>query len=148
MIVTKVGALRGADASWISALTPADLTRAVHDNLRNLRVDIGSNCWCRSRGLWTKKSGCATSIWQHRTVSYATRLPVGLQGGERARHISLQDRITLLQPMPPKNTSADAEVRCCSCSWSITGRYGMDLCDVNLSLAGCSWRPTAQPPEW
>jgi pyridoxine 4-dehydrogenase len=38
-IVTKVGAVRGADASWISALTPADLTRAVHDNLRNLGVD-------------------------------------------------------------------------------------------------------------
>ena len=39
VIVTKVGAVRGADASWISAFTPADLKRAVHDNLRNLRVD-------------------------------------------------------------------------------------------------------------
>jgi pyridoxine 4-dehydrogenase len=39
VIVTKVGAVRGADASWIPALTPADLTRAVHDNLRNLSVD-------------------------------------------------------------------------------------------------------------
>src|SRR4029077_17782678 len=39
MIVTKVGTVRGADASWIPALTAADLTRAVHDNLRNLRVD-------------------------------------------------------------------------------------------------------------
>jgi len=39
VIVTKVGALRGDDASWIPALTPTDLTRAVHDNLRNLRVD-------------------------------------------------------------------------------------------------------------
>src|SRR5882672_2447308 len=38
-IVTKVGAVRGADASWIPALDPADLTRAVHDNLRNLGVD-------------------------------------------------------------------------------------------------------------
>ena len=39
VIVTKVGAVRGDDASWIPALTPADLTRAVHDNLRNLGVD-------------------------------------------------------------------------------------------------------------
>jgi pyridoxine 4-dehydrogenase len=39
VIVTKVGAMRGADASWIPALSPPDLTRAVHDNLRNLRVD-------------------------------------------------------------------------------------------------------------
>jgi len=38
-IVTKVGAVRGADASWLPALTPADLTRGVHDNLRNLAVD-------------------------------------------------------------------------------------------------------------
>jgi pyridoxine 4-dehydrogenase len=39
VIVTKVGAVRGADASWIPALTPAELTRGVHDNIRNLRVD-------------------------------------------------------------------------------------------------------------
>ncbi len=39
VIVTKVGALRGDDASWLPALSPADLTRAVHDNLRNLGVD-------------------------------------------------------------------------------------------------------------
>ena len=40
VIVTKVGAVRGADASWNPALSPADLTRAVHDNLRNLGVDV------------------------------------------------------------------------------------------------------------
>ncbi len=40
VIVTKVGAVRGADASWIPALKPADLTSAVHDNLRNLGVDV------------------------------------------------------------------------------------------------------------
>jgi pyridoxine 4-dehydrogenase len=40
VIVTKVGARRGGDASWIPALTPADLADAVHDNLRNLRVDV------------------------------------------------------------------------------------------------------------
>src|SRR5271156_1999091 len=39
VIVTKVGAVRGDDASWIPALKPAELTRAVHDNLRNLGVD-------------------------------------------------------------------------------------------------------------
>lgn len=38
-IVTKVGAVRGADASWNPAMAPADLARAVHDNLRNLGQD-------------------------------------------------------------------------------------------------------------
>jgi aryl-alcohol dehydrogenase-like predicted oxidoreductase len=37
-IVTKIGAVRGDDASWIPAFKPQDLTRAVHDNLRNLGV--------------------------------------------------------------------------------------------------------------
>jgi pyridoxine 4-dehydrogenase len=40
VIVTKVGAVRGNDGSWISAQGPAELTQAVHDNLRNLDVDV------------------------------------------------------------------------------------------------------------
>jgi aryl-alcohol dehydrogenase-like predicted oxidoreductase len=40
VIVTKVGAVRGEDASWNPAMAPADLVRAVHDNLRNLGIDV------------------------------------------------------------------------------------------------------------
>jgi aryl-alcohol dehydrogenase-like predicted oxidoreductase len=39
VIVTKVGAVRGEDASWIPAPEPEDIKRGVHDNLRNLGVD-------------------------------------------------------------------------------------------------------------
>ncbi|WPP01961.1 aldo/keto reductase family oxidoreductase [Pseudomonas sp. HR96] len=39
VIVTKVGAVRGSDASWNPAQSPAELTRAVHDNLRNLCLE-------------------------------------------------------------------------------------------------------------
>jgi pyridoxine 4-dehydrogenase len=39
VIVTKVGAIRGNDGSWIAALEPEDLKRGVHDNLRNLGLD-------------------------------------------------------------------------------------------------------------
>lgn len=39
VIVTKVGARRGDDASWLHAQSPEELTQAVHDNLRNLGVD-------------------------------------------------------------------------------------------------------------
>jgi len=39
VIVTKVGARRGADKSWLHALSRQELTEAVHDNLRNLGVD-------------------------------------------------------------------------------------------------------------
>jgi len=40
VIVTKVGARRGADASWLPAFSPAELTQAVDDNLRNLGLDV------------------------------------------------------------------------------------------------------------
>jgi aryl-alcohol dehydrogenase-like predicted oxidoreductase len=39
VIVTKVGARRGEDQSWIPALSPKELTDGVHDNLRNLGLD-------------------------------------------------------------------------------------------------------------
>lgn len=38
-IVTKVSARRGADGSWIAAMSPEELTQAVHDNLRNLGLE-------------------------------------------------------------------------------------------------------------
>jgi aryl-alcohol dehydrogenase-like predicted oxidoreductase len=39
VIVTKIGARRGADGSWLPASSPAELRQAVHDNLRNLSLD-------------------------------------------------------------------------------------------------------------
>jgi pyridoxine 4-dehydrogenase len=40
VIVTKISARRGADGSWIPAFSAQELTRAVHDNLRNLSLDV------------------------------------------------------------------------------------------------------------
>lgn len=39
-LVTKVGARRGASGSWDRADSPDEITRQVHDNLRNLGVDV------------------------------------------------------------------------------------------------------------
>lgn len=39
VIVTKIGARRGDDASWLPAFSPQELKQAVHDNLRNLGLD-------------------------------------------------------------------------------------------------------------
>jgi pyridoxine 4-dehydrogenase len=39
VIVTKLGAVRPPDQSWRPAISPQDLTAAVHDNLRNLGLD-------------------------------------------------------------------------------------------------------------
>jgi len=40
VIVSKLGARRGADASWAPAFSREELTQGVHDNLRNLGVDV------------------------------------------------------------------------------------------------------------
>jgi aryl-alcohol dehydrogenase-like predicted oxidoreductase len=40
VIVTKIGARRGADGSWLPAFSPEELSQAVHDNLRNLGLDV------------------------------------------------------------------------------------------------------------
>jgi pyridoxine 4-dehydrogenase len=40
VIVTKIGARRGADGAWLPAFSPQELTQAVHDNLRNLGREV------------------------------------------------------------------------------------------------------------
>jgi len=40
LIVTKIGARRGADGSWLPAFSAKELEQAVHDNLRNLGLDV------------------------------------------------------------------------------------------------------------
>ncbi|MGN6666641.1 MAG: aldo/keto reductase family oxidoreductase [Trinickia sp.] len=39
VIVTKVGAVRDNQGAWLQAQEPEDLRQAVHDNLRNLKLD-------------------------------------------------------------------------------------------------------------
>ena len=40
VIVTKLGARRGADASWLPALSAAELEKGTQDNLRNLGLEV------------------------------------------------------------------------------------------------------------
>jgi len=39
-IVTKVGGKRGPDGSWLPASSPVELKQSVHDNLRNLGLNV------------------------------------------------------------------------------------------------------------
>jgi pyridoxine 4-dehydrogenase len=40
VIVTKISARRGGDGSWVPANSREELTAAIHDNLRNLGLDV------------------------------------------------------------------------------------------------------------
>jgi aryl-alcohol dehydrogenase-like predicted oxidoreductase len=53
VIVTKVGARRGTDKSWIPARSRQELIDAVHDNLRNLGLDVMDVVNLRVGGMMT-----------------------------------------------------------------------------------------------
>lgn len=57
VIVTKVGARRGPDKSWIPALSRQELIDAVHDNLRNLGLDSLDVVNLRVGGMLTPSEG-------------------------------------------------------------------------------------------
>jgi pyridoxine 4-dehydrogenase len=56
-IVTKVGAKRGNDGSWLPARSPEELRQAVHDNLHNLGVDVLDVVNMRAFGLERPQEG-------------------------------------------------------------------------------------------
>src|SRR5246127_4493834 len=57
VIVTKLGARRGDDSSWIPALSKQDLIDGVEDNLRNLGVDVLDIVNLRVGGIQTPVEG-------------------------------------------------------------------------------------------
>lgn len=57
VIVTKIGARRGEDKSWIPALSRREIISGVHDNLRNLGLDALDVVNLRVGGLATPIEG-------------------------------------------------------------------------------------------
>jgi aryl-alcohol dehydrogenase-like predicted oxidoreductase len=57
VIVTKVGARRGADKSWMHALSRQELIDGVHDNLRNLGLDALDVVNLRVGGVMAPSAG-------------------------------------------------------------------------------------------
>lgn len=82
VIVTKVGARRGPDASWLHALERQELIDAVHDNLRNLGLDALDVVNLRVGGISGPADG---SIAAHLTVL------AELQSQGLIRHLGLSN---------------------------------------------------------
>ena len=68
VLVTKVGARRPADKSWQPAQSPAELTAAVHDNLRNLGLDALDIVNFRAMGMGAGHGPGEGSIAEQVTV--------------------------------------------------------------------------------
>ena len=82
VIVTKLGARRGSDASWIPALSGKELIDGAHDNLKNLRLDALDVVNLRVGGFTEPSEG---SIEQPLTVL------AELQSQGLIRHIGLSN---------------------------------------------------------
>jgi pyridoxine 4-dehydrogenase len=127
-IVTKVGASRGEDASWRPALGASDLTRQVHDNLRNLRLEALDVVNLRVPGdLHAPAEG---SIAEPFTVL------AGLQRQGLIRHLGLSN-VTSAQV---KEGRAIAEIVCVQNHYNLVHRADDALVD-ELAAAGIAYVP-------
>jgi len=83
LIVTKVGAVRGDDGSWIAAQEPADLVRGLEDNRRNLGLDVIDVVNIRIMGdIHTPSEG---------SIARQVEALAGLQSKGMVRHIGLSN---------------------------------------------------------
>jgi aryl-alcohol dehydrogenase-like predicted oxidoreductase len=127
-IVTKVGGKRGADASWLPAQSPEELRSAVHDNLRNLKVEALDVVNLRAMGA----------------VHEPTEDPIGERFGALAdlqqegliRHLGLSN-VTSAQV---KEARAIADVVCVQNLYNIVHRADDALID-ELAAAGIAYVP-------
>ena len=125
VIVTKVGARRGDDASWIPARTPAELTRGVHDNLRNLGVDALDVVNLRVGGIQAPSEG---SIEQE--FAYSGRPPA--PGSDPPTRLEQCD-------IRPTEAGARTLPRWSACRTTITSSI------VTTTRSLTNWRTRASP---
>ena len=128
VIVTKVGAVRGADASWNKAQSPAELTRAVHDNLRNLGVEAMDVVNLRVMG--------ATHEPSEGTIEPQVTALAELQRQGLVRHIGLSN-VTATQVQEARGI---AEIVCVQNHYNVAHRGDDALVDA-LAADGIAYVP-------
>jgi aryl-alcohol dehydrogenase-like predicted oxidoreductase len=126
-IVTKVGAVRGDDASWIPALTAADLRRGVHDNLRNLGVEALDVVNLRVGGIHGPSTGSIAE-------QFATLANLQRQG--LIRHLGLSN----VTPAQLKEAQGIAAVVCVQNLYNLVHRDDDAFID-QLAAAGIAYVP-------
>lgn len=128
VIVTKIGARRGEEGSWIPAFSPEELTQAVHDNLRNLGLDILDVV--NFRGMFNIHEPAEGSIEAPLTVL------AELQRQGLVRHIGLSN----VTPTQIKEGRQICEIVCVQNQYNLAHRNDDDLID-NLAHEGIAYVP-------
>ena len=127
LIVTKLGARRGADKSWIPALSRRELIDGIHDNLRNLSLDTLDIVNLRVGGMMEPSEG---SIEEPLTV-LAELKREGL-----IRHIGLSN----VTPKQLTEAQAIAEIVCVQNFYNVAQRKDDDFID-DLATQGIAYVP-------
>jgi aryl-alcohol dehydrogenase-like predicted oxidoreductase len=127
VIVTKLGARRGADKSWIHALSRQELIGGAHDNLRNLAVETLDVVNLRVGGVMEPSEG---SIEQPLTV-LAELKRQGL-----IRHIGLSN----ITPRQLSEAQTITEIVCVQNFYNVAHRKDDALID-DLAEQGIGYVP-------
>jgi pyridoxine 4-dehydrogenase len=128
VIVTKVGARRGEDAAWLPAFSAAELTQAVHDNLRNLRLEVLDVV--NLRIIFDRRGPAEGSIESLLTVL------AGLQRQGLVRHIGLSN-VTAKQIAEGRRI---CEIVCVQNHYNLVHRTDNSLID-DLAQDGIAYVP-------
>jgi aryl-alcohol dehydrogenase-like predicted oxidoreductase len=127
VIVTKVGARRGEDKSWIHARSPQEVVSAVHDNLRNLALHTLDVVNLRVGGMMGPEDG---SIEEPLTA-LAELKRQGL-----IRHLGLSN----VSPKQLTEAQAITEIVCIQNLYNVAHRYD-DAFITDLAAQGIPYVP-------
>jgi pyridoxine 4-dehydrogenase len=127
VIVTKVGARRGEDKSWLHALSRRELIEGVHDNLRNLGVDRLEVVNLRVGGVMEPSEG---SIEEPLTVL------AELKSQELIRHIGVSN----VTPQQFREAQRIAEIVCVQNFYNVAQRNDDAFIDA-LAQQGIAYVP-------
>ena len=128
VIVTKIGATRGDDASWIPAMSPAELESAVHDNLNRLGLQAIEVVNLRIMG---KVHGPAEG-----SIEAPLTVLAGLQRQGLVRHIGLSN----VTPTQIAEGRRICDIVCVQNMYNVAHREDDALID-DLARAGIAYAP-------
>ena len=129
-IVTKVGAVRGDDGSWNPAQDATALTAAVHDNLRNLGLDVLDVVNMRLMGGGDGHGPAEGSVEPQLTAL------ARLQEQGLIRHIGLSNAT----PKQVEQARGTAEIVCVQNQYNLAHREDDKMIDT-LAAGGIAYVP-------
>ena len=127
VIVSKVGARRGADKSWIQALSREELIDGVHGNLRNLGVDALDVVNLRVGGIMEPSEG---------SIEEPLSVLVDLKRQGLLRHIGLSN----ITPRQLQEAQRITEIVCIQNFYNVANRRDDAFIDA-LAEQGIAYVP-------